>query len=109
MGNCIDRFHFTPHTCVCTRRYSSRSRGIAASIRFSSMFSVSSRTSKTGVAPRRTNAIGSQRKLYDGMITSSPACMSRRRAAISSAAVQEWVRRALAQPYAVRAMRDIVQ
>ena len=68
---------------------------IAASMRASSMLSVSGRMStNTGVAPRRTNALAVETKVNDGMITSSPGPTPARIAVISSAAVQEWVRSA---------------
>ena len=63
------------------------------------MFSVSGRMStKTGVAPRSTNALAVETKVNDGMITSSPGPTPLRMAAISSAAVQEWVRSAFWLP-----------
>jgi hypothetical protein len=72
---------------------------IAASMRASSIFSVSGRTStKTGIAPRSTNALAVDTKVNDGMMTSSPGPTSARIAAISSAAVQECVSRARRAP-----------
>ena len=72
---------------------------IAASISDSSMLSVSGRMStNTGTAPRRTNALAVETKVNEGMITSSPGCRSSSKALISSAAVQECVSNALAQP-----------
>ena len=59
------------------------------------MLSVSGRMStKTGVAPRSTNALAVDTNVNDGMITSSPTPTSLRIAAISRAAVQECVRSA---------------
>src|SRR5690242_2160672 len=74
---------------------------IAASILVSSMFRVSSRTStNTGTPPRSTNAFAVDTKVNEGMMTSSPGWISISIAAISSAAVQLWVRSALGQPTA---------
>ncbi len=56
------------------------------------MFSVSASTStKTGVAPRSTNALAVETNVNDGMITSSPGPTPASSAAISSAPVQECV------------------
>ncbi len=72
---------------------------MAASISRSSMFSVSGRMStKTGTAPRSTAALAVDTKVNDGMMTSSPGARSNSMAAISIAAVQEWVSRACRQP-----------
>ena len=69
------------------------------SICFSSMFNVSGRMStKTGRAPRSTKALTVETNVNDGTITSSPGRMSKRRAAISNACVQEVVRSAFATP-----------
>lgn len=63
------------------------------------MLSVSARMStNTGTAPRSTNAFAVETKVKDGMITSSPGTRSSRIAAISSAAVHEWVSSARALP-----------
>ena len=65
------------------------------------MFSVSGRMStKTGVAPRSTTALAVDTNVKDGMMTSSPGPSSSSIAAISSAAVQEWVSKACGQPIA---------
>ena len=59
---------------------------MAFSRRDSSMFMVSGRIStNTILAPRNTNALAVDTKVYDGMITSSPGCMSANKAAISRA------------------------
>ena len=50
-------------------------------------------STKTGVAPRSTKALAVETNVKDGMITSSPGPTSASSAAISSAAVQECVRR----------------
>ncbi len=72
---------------------------MAASIFVSSMFNVSGRMStKTGVAPRSTNAFAVETNVNDGMMTSSPAPTPLRMAAISRAAVQECVRSAFWLP-----------
>ncbi len=72
---------------------------MAASILVSSMFRVSGRMStKTGTPPRSTKALAVDTKVNEGMMTSSPGPTSQRMAAISSAAVQEWVSSALRQP-----------
>src|SRR5436190_15247117 len=67
-------------------------RGVtAASTSSSSRFSVSGRTStKTGLAPSRTNALAVEEKVNEGRITSSPGPSPHKRAAISSADVQEF-------------------
>ncbi len=57
------------------------------------MFIVPGSTStKTGTAPRRTNAFAVETNVYDGMMTSSPGVRSSRIAASSSACVHELVR-----------------
>ena len=53
---------------------------------------------KYGPPPRRTTALAVETKVNDGMMTSSPASIPARMAAISSAAVQEWVRRTAGAP-----------
>ena len=72
---------------------------IAASISDSSRFKVSRRMStKTGRAPRSKKALAVETKVNDGRITSSPGSRSQSRAAISRAAVQEWVSSTLRAP-----------
>ena len=72
---------------------------ISDSSRLSSMFRVSGRMSaNTGVAPRSTYAFIDETKVNEGTITSSPARTSSSSADISSAAVHDVVRRALATP-----------
>ena len=55
-------------------------------------------STNTGTAPRRAKALAVDTKVYDGMITSSPSPMSNSSAAISSAAVHEWVSRTFGAP-----------
>ena len=55
-------------------------------------------STKTGTPPRSANAFAVDTNVNDGMITSSPGTMLPRRAAISSAPVQECVSSALTQP-----------
>ena len=63
------------------------------------MLSVSGRMStKTGTAPRSTAALAVDTKVNEGMMTSSPGARSNSSAAISIAAVQEWVRSAWRAP-----------
>ena len=65
------------------------------------MFRVSGRTStKTGRAPRRTNAFAVDTNVKDGMITSSPGSKSSKSALISSACVQDVVKSAFRPPVA---------
>jgi hypothetical protein len=65
---------------------------IARSTASTSMLSVHGSTStKTGVAPRETNAFAVETNVNVGTITSSPAVTPARIAAISSAAVQDGV------------------
>lgn len=67
----------------------------AASTSRSSRFMVSARTStNTGFAPRSTKALAVDTKVKDGMMISSPSPTSANIAAISNAAVQEWVNKA---------------
>ena len=84
--------------CRSRRRRSARRRStrvrsvIASAARAGSRFSVSGSTStKTGVAPRRTNALAVEENVNEGMITSSPGPTSDSSAVISSAPVQECV------------------
>ena len=55
-------------------------------------------STNTGVAPRRTKALAVETNVKDGMITSSPGPTPLRIAAISSAAVHEWVSNAFRLP-----------
>ena len=72
---------------------------MAPSIRASSILRVSDLISiNTGTPPRNTNAFAVETKVYEGTITSSPGFMSSNRAAISRAAVQEWVSSAFLVP-----------
>src|SRR5712691_7359737 len=72
---------------------------ISDSSRVSSMFKVSERMSaNTGLAPRKTYALIDDTKVNDGTITSSPGPTSSKSADISSAEVQDVVRRTLATP-----------
>jgi hypothetical protein len=72
---------------------------IAASILASSMFSVSGRMStNTGTPPRTATALAVETNVNEGMITSSPGPIPARMIAISSAAEQEGVISASAQP-----------
>ena len=85
---------------------------MAASTSRSSMFSVSGRMStKTGTAPRSTAALAVDTKVNDGMMTSSPGARSNSMAAISIAAVQEWVSSACRQPTcsSIQALQRLVK
>ena len=63
------------------------------------MFIVSGRIStKTAFAPRRTNASAVDTNVYDGIITSSPGCISAKIAAISVACVHDVVNKAFLVP-----------
>ncbi len=67
------------------------------------MFSVSgSMSTKTGVAPRRTNALAVEENVNDGMITSSPGPTPASSAVISSAPVHECVMSTVRVPVSSR-------
>lgn len=79
----------------------------AASTSAGSRFSVSgSMSTNTGVAPRSAKAAAVETKVNEGTITSSPGPNPPRRAAASSAAVQEWVSRARSAPVVSASQRS---
>ena len=55
-------------------------------------------STNTGTAPRSTKAFAVEGKVNEGRMTSSPGPTSARSAAISRAAVPEWVSNAREQP-----------